>query len=102
MVVDIATQNLSQIGQQATQVDTQRLNEQKTESASTGRIVKDGGVMKIAPFGREDIGRELQRHAALTQDTLVDAIESAEVAEIKRTVYRTLTRLRAAHIKEFD
>merc|ERR1739845_204286 len=32
----------------------------------------------------------------------VDAVENAEVAEIKRAVFRALTRLRAATIKEFD
>lgn len=57
---------------------------------------------KIAPFGKEDTARELQDHAAKTQDTLVDAVENAEVAEIKRAVFRSLTRLRAATIKEFD
>merc|ERR1719270_2041594 len=57
---------------------------------------------QIAPFGKEDTARELQSHAARTQDTLVDAVENAEVAEIKRAVFRALTRLRAAQIKEFD
>lgn len=57
---------------------------------------------KIAPFGKEDTAKELQDHAAKTQDTLVDAVENAEVAEIKRAVFRSLTRLRAAEIKEFD
>jgi len=57
---------------------------------------------KIAPFGKEDTARELQDHATKTQDTLVDAVENAEVAEIKRAVFRALTRLRAATIKEFD
>merc|ERR1740123_186659 len=57
---------------------------------------------KIAPFGKEDTAKELQDHAAKTQDTLVDAVGNAEVAEIKRAVFRALTRLRAATIKEFD
>merc|ERR1719157_479861 len=57
---------------------------------------------KIAPFGKENTAYELQDHAARTQDTLVDAVENAEVAEIKRVVFRALTRLRAAQIKEFD
>jgi len=57
---------------------------------------------KIAPFGKEDTAMELQDHAGKTQDTLVDALENAEVAEIKRAVFRALTRLRAATIKEFD
>eukprot|EP00403_Amphidinium_massartii_P041085 CAMPEP_0178448530 /NCGR_PEP_ID=MMETSP0689_2-20121128/42039_1 /TAXON_ID=160604 /ORGANISM="Amphidinium massartii, Strain CS-259" /LENGTH=185 /DNA_ID=CAMNT_0020073733 /DNA_START=120 /DNA_END=677 /DNA_ORIENTATION=+ len=59
-------------------------------------------VIPISPFGKEDTARELQDHAARTQDTLVDAVENAEVAEIKRAVFRSLTRLRAAQIKEFD
>lgn len=57
---------------------------------------------KIQPFGKEDTAHELQNHAATTQNTLVDAVENAEVAEIKRAVFRALTRLRAATIKEFD
>merc|ERR1719236_174755 len=57
---------------------------------------------QIEPFGKEDTSRELQSHATRTQDTLIDAIENAEVAEIKRSVFRALTRLRAAEIKEFD
>ena len=32
----------------------------------------------------------------------MDAVEHLEVAEIKRTLFRALTRLRAATIKEFD
>merc|ERR1740121_1464016 len=31
---------------------------------------------KIAPFGKEDTAKELQDHAAKTQDTLVDAVEN--------------------------
>ena len=41
---------------------------------------------KIAPFGQEVTAKELQDHATKTQDTLVDAVENAEVAEIKRAV----------------
>merc|ERR1719497_148317 len=61
----------------------------------------DPNYNMIAPFGKEDTATELQDHAARTQDTLVDAVENAEVAEIKRAVFRALTRLRAAQIKEF-
>lgn len=56
----------------------------------------------IGPFGRESTGDELQKRAAATQDQLVDAVESAEVSEIKRSITRSLARLRAAEIKEFD
>lgn len=57
---------------------------------------------RISPFGKEDTAEELTQHAVATQDTLVDAVENAEVAEVKRAVFRSLTRLRAASIKEFD
>ena len=45
---------------------------------------------------------ELQDHAAKTHDMLVDAVENAETAEIKRAVVHSLTRLRAATTEEFD
>jgi len=57
---------------------------------------------KIAPFGDEEVAAELERQAAKTQDALVEAQENAQVAEIKRAIFRSLTRLRAAQIKEFD
>ena len=56
----------------------------------------------VTPFGKEDTAAELQSHAARTQDTLVNAVENAEVTEIKRAVIRALTRLRATETKEFD
>merc|ERR1719510_1949932 len=71
----------------------------KTQNVSATPTVS---MRRIAPFGKEDTAYELQSHAARTQDTLVDAVENAEVAEIKRAVFRALTRLRAAEIKEFD
>jgi len=58
--------------------------------------------LAIAPFGREDTGEMLEQHSASSQDVLVDAVENAQVAEIKRAVFRALTKLRAAQIKEFD
>ena len=47
---------------------------------------------RIAPVRKADTAKELQDHA----------VENAEVAEIQRAVFRALTRLRAATIKEFD
>mmetsp|Transcript_24781 Transcript_24781/g.45502 ORF Transcript_24781/g.45502 Transcript_24781/m.45502 type:complete len:236 (+) Transcript_24781:23-730(+) len=77
---------------------------EQDQKSTEGRNGTEPGMMGalIAPFGKEDTARELQHHAARTQDTLVDAIENAEVAEIKRSIFRSLTRLRAAEIKEFD
>jgi hypothetical protein len=82
------------------QVSTQKAPEDELAKEMTHDL--EMNFNKIAPFGKEDTAKELQDHAAKTQDTLVDAVENAEVAEIKRAVFRALTRLRAATIKEFD
>ena len=56
-------------------------------------------VTLVTTFGKEDTAAESQSHAARTQDTLVNAVENAEVTD---AVFRALTRLRAAETKEFD
>jgi hypothetical protein len=56
----------------------------------------------VEPFGNVETAEALQTHAEQAEDVLVDAIENAQVAEIKRATFRALTRLRAAEIKEFD
>jgi len=86
--------------QKDTQVHVQKAPEDDLAKEMTHDL--EMNFNKIAPFGKEDTAKELQDHAAKTQDTLVDAVENAEVAEIKRAVFRALTRLRAATIKEFD
>ena len=53
-------------------------------------------------FGKEDTSKELQNHAAKTQDRWVDAVEKTEVAEIKHAVRRARNRLRTVTIKKFD
>jgi len=84
------------------EVTTQRVAAPEDDLAKEMTHDLEMNFNKIAPFGKEDTAKELQDHAAKTQDTLVDAVENAEVAEIKRAVFRALTRLRAATIKEFD
>ena len=59
-------------------------------------------VTLVTSFGKKDTATESQSHAARTQDTLVNAVENAEVNEIIRAVFRALARLRAAETKEFD
>jgi hypothetical protein len=86
--------------QKDTQVHVQKAPEDELAKEMTHDL--EMNFNKIAPFGKEDTAKELQDHAAKTQDTLVDAVENAEVAEIKRAVFRALTRPRAATIKEFD
>ena len=52
-------------------------------SAITKSFFESSDLGTGARFGKEDTAKELQDHAADTQDTLVDAVENAEVAEIK-------------------
>ena len=56
----------------------------------------------VTLFGKEDTAAESQSHAARIQVTLVNAVENAEVTEIKCAVFRALTRLRVTEMKEFD
>ncbi len=37
----------------------------------------------VAPFGEDDIAKELRDHAAKPQNTVVDAVENAAVPDIK-------------------
>ena len=53
-------------------------------------------------FGKEDTAKELQNHAAKTQDTWEGAVENAEDTEILRAVCFALNQLRAATTKQFD
>ncbi len=78
---------------------------EKAPEDDLGQEVTDALEMNsngIAPIGKGDTAKALQDHTAKTQDILVDTVENAEVAEIKRAAFRALTRLRAATIKEFD
>jgi len=53
-------------------------------------------------FGRADTAQELTRKSMEESDKMIDQIEKAEVAETKRSVYRSLTRLRGAATAAFD
>ena len=46
----------------------------------------------VTTFGKKDTSAESQSHAARTQDTLVNAVENAEVNEIIRAVFRQRRR----------
>mmetsp|Transcript_104408 Transcript_104408/g.181423 ORF Transcript_104408/g.181423 Transcript_104408/m.181423 type:complete len:213 (+) Transcript_104408:62-700(+) len=100
-LVDAASTKLSNAASAQSSIVKETSALRGAKRAITLQPTNQTGIM-IAPFGKEDTARELQGNAARTQDTLVDAIENAEVAEIKRSVFRALTRLRAAEIKEFD
>lgn len=53
-------------------------------------------------FGRADTAAELTRNSIEESNKMIDQIERAEVAETKRSVYRSLTRLRGAATAAFD
>lgn len=53
-------------------------------------------------FGRSDTADALTRKSIEESDKMIDQIERAEVAETKRSVYRSLTRLRGAATAAFD
>jgi len=57
---------------------------------------------QLAPFGRENVAQELTEQSIHESNKMVDDIESAEVAEEKRAVFRALTRLRGAAITSYD
>ena len=60
----------------------------KTAEACFDSMLKDAGddmIWKL--FGKESTAKDLQGQAAKIQDTLVDAVENAEVAEVKRAVF---------------
>lgn len=64
-----------------------------------------GAAEAQTPAPRFDEGvvkEDLQAHSARSEDTLVDSIELAQVSEMKRVVFRALSRLRSAQIHEFD
>jgi len=56
----------------------------------------------LEPFGREDTAQELTEDSIKESNSMVDQLERAEVAEEKRAVFRSLTRLRGAAITSFD
>merc|ERR1719221_681433 len=88
-----AVQPIFSLGNTAVLHDHQAANSSELPASPTGpapdpktglaqKDTKDPAYRMIAPFGKENTAYELQDHAARTQDTLVDAVENAEVAEI--------------------
>jgi len=79
-------------------------------SAPVGDISESKGIDidtempygELEPFGREDTAQELTEASIHESDEMVDQLERAEVAEEKRSVFRSLTRLRGAAITSFD
>ena len=68
--------------------------EQVTTSQQGSQETLENATL-VALFGKEDTAAESQSHAARIQDTLVNAVENAEVTEIKCAAFRALTRLKS-------
>ena len=89
------------LGQNPTEAELQNtINEVDADGNGTIDFLEFSSLM--ARKMKDMDAEELQDHAAKTHDMLVHAVEKAEIAEIKRAVVRSLTRLRAATIKEFE
>lgn len=106
-------------GEAATRASLDR--SERMESTSRGHRVKsnaksqNGGLQgfgtgasagmpypDLEVFGRADTAAELTRASISESNKMIDQIERAEVAETKRSVYRSLTRLRGAATAAFD
>eukprot|EP00930_Biecheleria_cincta_P063371 TRINITY_DN48899_c0_g1_i1.p1 TRINITY_DN48899_c0_g1~~TRINITY_DN48899_c0_g1_i1.p1 ORF type:complete len:397 (+),score=108.75 TRINITY_DN48899_c0_g1_i1:86-1192(+) len=57
---------------------------------------------ELQPFGRRNVGESLTESAISQSNAMVDQLERAEVAEEKRAVFRSLTRLRGVALSSFD
>lgn len=57
---------------------------------------------ELAPFGRRSVGESLTDSSISQSNAMVDQLERAEVAEEKRAVFRSLTRLRGVALSSFD
>ena len=66
---------------------------QASQRQSDQEILENATLVTL--FGKEDTAAESQSHVARTQVTLVNAVENAEVTEIKCAVFRALTRLKS-------
>merc|ERR1719152_746723 len=73
----VATRELHQSGMGLVQKSTKPINFLQVKKAPEDELAKEMthdlemNFNKIAPFGKEDTAKELQDHAAKTQDTLV-------------------------------
>jgi len=56
----------------------------------------------LSAFGREDTAAELTEASIEESNKMIDQIEAAVTAETKRSMFRSLTRLRGVTISSFD
>merc|ERR1719217_1169030 len=83
----VGQQQAASAGPHQPQASPASMHQAAPVSAAPGPVTPPGAaplkgsvmVARIAPFGKEDTATELTKHAERTQDTLVDAVENAEV-----------------------
>jgi len=74
-----------------------------TQPLAVNSTGADASAQTPAPrFDTGVVPEDLQAHSARSEDTLVDSIELAQVSEMKRVVFRALSKMRAAQISAFD
>mmetsp|Transcript_47723 Transcript_47723/g.85930 ORF Transcript_47723/g.85930 Transcript_47723/m.85930 type:complete len:147 (-) Transcript_47723:26-466(-) len=56
----------------------------------------------VEGYGRIDKAKELTKKSVDETNSMVDQLEKAEVAEMKRSQFRALTRLRGVVVSSFD
>lgn len=96
--------------ERSSRMDTERTEQtsRKTKKVQGGSELRSFGKASSMPypdlevFGRADTAAELTRASIAESNKMIDQIERAEVAETKRSVYRSLTRLRGAATAAFD
>eukprot|EP00930_Biecheleria_cincta_P096196 TRINITY_DN88075_c0_g1_i1.p1 TRINITY_DN88075_c0_g1~~TRINITY_DN88075_c0_g1_i1.p1 ORF type:complete len:291 (+),score=67.29 TRINITY_DN88075_c0_g1_i1:98-970(+) len=82
----------------------------KAVKATPAEVEEDEGDVEqpelpfseLQPFGRRNVGESLTESSISQSNAMVDQLERAEVAEEKRAVFRSLTRLRGVALSSFD
>lgn len=107
-LVGKSNSSIESFGQGSDMEEIQSLRQRISKQESSVEESSGQGGSKQMPyndfevFGRADTAKELTRKSLEESDKMIDQIERAEVAETKRSVYRSLTRLRGAATAAFD
>jgi len=84
--------------------DVQKTGETSPAEVEEGTEVEQPELpfSELQPFGRRNVGESLTESSISQSNAMVDQLERAEVAEEKRAVFRSLTRLRGVALSSFD
>ena len=82
---DSTVEPLAQVMVASEQIPSQSAAQRRAPCCCAHEMLENDTL--VAPFGKEDAAAHSQSHAARTQETLVNAVENAEVTEIIRAVF---------------